>query len=264
MTTVFELFEEAVRPVLDAVPKRAMVDDLYAPGTTDEDMLRMPGPGSSDPADLVAEAEQHNALAVALEHMGIGKLGELNETGKRVYSVMLRGPIRSVMTGVHEKWPSPIDVRCYADEKSGIVWNWRPDGSAMVRGGTTCWEIPERIIECLPDHPEGEQNTVQIRADTAGVIPDSHRTELDAVRAVLGRPRVGTILIELLAYDGMFAEYPRDGFALIDTDLGRYALTVYDTELMPYCGLNLIAYSNDALAGWIGDCIEAAIPREDD
>jgi hypothetical protein len=264
LSTVFELFDEAVRPVLDAVPNRATIDDLYTPGATEEDLLAARRhSGSEDPADLVAEAERHNAMAAAMSHMGLGEFGELNETGERVFSVMLRGPIRSVLTGVHENAPSPLDIRCYADDRAGIVWSWRPDGSSLVKGAGFR-EFPDRVADCLPAHHDGRLSTIRIAADENGVVPESHEDDVAALRSFFARKRVGTILVDFIAYDTLFAEYPRHGFALIDNDLGRFALTVHDTTIGPGCTLQLCEFSGDALASWMEEGIELAMATRDD
>jgi hypothetical protein len=68
MTTIFDLLEEAARPVLDAVPERPSCFDIYAPEATDADVerLRYPLSRSADPGDLVAEIEEHNAYMAGL------------------------------------------------------------------------------------------------------------------------------------------------------------------------------------------------------
>ncbi|WP_215549491.1 hypothetical protein [Amycolatopsis sp. CA-230715] len=264
--TVFDLFEDAVRPVLEAVPRRAGVEDLYNPEIRDEDIGKL-DVGSADPADLVAEAERYLDLADSMARMGIGEHGVLNETGRRVYSVMLKGPVRSVLSGVHENAPSPLDIRAYADEEAGILWYWRGDGTVSIRG-SLFEELPDKIAELLPEHPAGHSKAIRIRAGREGVVPVGQRRKAEAVREMLARPRTGTILLDLMAFGTVFAEYPRHGFAVIDNDLGRYALAVHDTEGEgdpSDCSLVLCEFSAEALAGWIDVCLELAMGgREQD
>ncbi|WP_020669717.1 hypothetical protein [Amycolatopsis nigrescens] len=263
LPTVYELLEMAARPALEALPRRVTVDDLFNPDASDEDIRGGAFAfGSDNPADLAAEAEQHNAWAVALEQVGLGKHGELNETGVRMAGLMLRGPVRVVLSGLHEKASGTLDIRCYADDRSGVIWSWRPDGSSMIRGGGF-YQLFERIVEFVPDWPEGRADTIRVPADAKGVIDEGYRDKVEELKAFLARERAGTLVLDLVAYNTLCSEYLEHAFLVIDNDLGRHVLATLGDD-GPERGILLTKSSPDALAWWMEESVEQAIERRDE
>ncbi|HET6499177.1 MAG TPA: hypothetical protein VFG87_00300 [Amycolatopsis sp.] len=247
MTTIFELMCEAARPVLDAVPARPLCHDLYAPHATDADLerLRRPVAGSADPADLVAEIEAHNAYMALLRGTPLIEDGELSRVGMRAFDLMLRAPFRLMLSGVSESSAAPLDVRCYADEALGLLWNHGPDEVTMR--GLTLQGMLSEVIGALPRERPGRAPVLHLSADADGVIPAWQQPDVDRLRAFLARKRRGTAVLDLLAFDTVFAEFPDPGFVLIDASAGRHVLASWGT------GLVLRPAGSRWLSWWLGE-----------
>ncbi|SDX12886.1 EspG family protein [Amycolatopsis xylanica] len=220
--TVTGLMELAAGPVLAAVPERHSIFDQYQPDLTDDE-IRF-GVYSEDPADLIADAERHIQRAIFLEEMGAGEHGELNESGFQFFSVLLRGSVRAVLTGVYEDLPGVLDLRAYSDDEGGLLVQVRhPDRRWDFKGGADV-RLPEEIVARLPKAPPGRAAMVRVPVSEDGTIDVAHSGKVDEVMDLLERPRSGTTVIDLVAFGGLCAEFPEHGFVLVDTDIGRYAL----------------------------------------
>jgi hypothetical protein len=263
MNTITDLLNEAARPVLDAMPQRVSCRHLYVPHISDSDLERLRGPASRspDPDDLVAEIEEHNAWMAQLRHSPFVAEGDFTDAAMEAFALMLRGPIRVTLAGVHSGSAVPLDVRCYADESAGMLWNWRPE-AVDIRG----WGFDrlsylfDRVVEYLPAQPQGRAQTIYLPADAEGVISARHADRVEAVRSFLRRKRTGTYLVELLAYQLICAEYPKLGFVIIDNDLGRHVLATFSGAGAD-SALVLRASSGPGLAEWMEGCVEAVLTR---
>lgn len=254
MRTVHELLEVAARPVLEALPERMSVDDFYHPDFTDEE-VRSFGPLSGDPADLVAEVERHTAMVGLLANTPFVEAGELTELGMRTFSVMLRGSIRAVLSGVFAAAPRTLAIHCYADGESAFAWSRHSDGCTHFRGDEFA-NLPMLIVDYLPDAADGVAEPVTIHADGRGVVAEGQDDRVGAVLDFLDRERAGTTLVDLVAFGGLCSEYPEHGFVIIDNDLGRHVLTCR-SEGGSRRELMLAASGRTALAGWLGKSVEA-------
>lgn len=249
MTTIFDLLDEAARPVLDAVPARPSCSDIYAPDATDADVerLRYPMSRSPDPGDLVAEIEEHNAYMAGLRGTPFVENGDLSDEAMRAFGVMLRGPVRVMISGVYAGAAEPLDVRCYADERVGVAWKFGRETIA-VRGGRFP-EILDLATAFLPAERPGYEETILLPADADGVIPDSHRREVTQLRRFLRRRRRGTAVVDLLAFHNIFAEYPDLALVVIDNALGRHVLGCWGK------GMVLRPIGEGWLSWWMRECV---------
>jgi hypothetical protein len=252
--TIYELLEAAARPVLEAVPERVAADDFYHPDFSDEE-VRSLGPLSGDPADLSAEAERHMMLADMLANTPFGDLGELNEAGMKVFSLLLRGSVRAALSGVFALSPGTADIRCYSDGESAFLWSVRADG-----GVDFCLdEFPAfaaMILDCLPDVPEGVSETIRIVADGYGMVAEGQDDKVGAVQDFLARERTGTTLVDLVAFGGLCSEYPEHAMVVVDNDLGRHSVTVLGNGKSRR-ELVLMKSSRALMADWFGKSVEA-------
>ncbi len=261
VTTIDELLTEAARPVLDAVPERASTWDLYAPYATDDDVerIRYPLSRSDDPADLVAEAEEHNAWMAQLRDSPFVEGGDLTDDAMRAFALMLRGPIRMVLTGVHSGLDGPLDVRVYADTAAGVLWSWRPDSTEV--GGWGYRELRtlfDRVVGFVPEQRRGRFGSVMLQAGPSGELAGRDAEQAGRVREFLRRPRTGTTVVDLMAFDRRCAQFPRLGYVVVDNDLGRHVLATV-TEPGEGTQLFLVPSDRDRLAQWMTDAVEAAM-----
>lgn len=264
MTTIDELLTEAARPVLDAVPQRASTWDLYAPYATDDDVERIRYPLSrtqdtADPAALVAEVEAHNAWMAQLRDSPFVEGGDLTDDAVRAFGLMLRGPIRMVLTGVHRDLAGPLDVRVYADTAAGVLWSWRPDTTQV--GGWGFRELRflfDKVVGFVPEQPYGRFGSLMLRAGERGELTGRDAERAARVREFLRRPRTGTTVVDLMAFDRRCAQFPRLGYVVVDNDLGRHVLATV-TEPGEGAQLFLVPSDRDGLARWMTDAVEAAM-----
>jgi hypothetical protein len=254
VTTIYELLDAAARPVLDTVPRRVSVDDFYHPDFTDEE-VRALGPLSGDPADLVAEVERHMTVAEAFANTPFGDGSELNDLGMKMFSLVLRGSVRAVLTGVFEQKPERVDIRCYGDGESAFAWSERPDGGLDFCGDEFS-ELPRLILDYLPHAADGVFETIWISADGRGVFREGQDEKTGAVLDFLARERTGTTVVDLVAYGGLCSEYPEQGFVVVDNDLGRHVLTAV-TEDESRRDLILVKSGHRSLAAWFQRSVEA-------
>ncbi|WP_284745105.1 hypothetical protein [Amycolatopsis sp. RTGN1] len=225
-TAARELLELAAGPVLAAMPDREPVDRLYNPEVSDHDIL-VHGPVSDDPADLVAEVERHTAWAAWIDGTPFGVDGELNEVGFEVVSLMLRGSVRAALCGVFDEGPETADIRCYADGERAFMMGSLPGRTAIHLADFE--ELPEMLVAELPEAPFGASpRAIWLSVDDDGLVHDGQDADVGAMRELLGRPRSGTAVLDMLAFGGLCAEFPDHGFVLVDTDLGRFALAALD------------------------------------
>ncbi len=222
---VRELLELAAAPVLAGIPDRAPVDSLYNPEITDEE-IRLHGGVSDDPADLVVEVERHTAWAAWLADTPFGDGGELNDIGMEVVSLILRGSVRAALCGVFEGGPVTADIRGYADGERAFVMGALPDRTAIALSDFT--KLPEMLLSDLPEVPTGRHRQMWLEVDRAGLVCEGQEEDVGALRELLGRPRSGTAVFDLLAFGGLCAEFPDHGFVLLDTDIGRHVLAAID------------------------------------
>jgi hypothetical protein len=250
--TIQGLLEVAARPVLEVMPERAPVDHLYQPNVTDEE-IRAHGTMSEDPADLVAEVERHTEWASVLERTPFGDFGELNDVGLRVFSLVLRGSIRAALSGVFAGEPHTLDIRGYSDGAAALVWCWRHDGAASFRGSEFA-AFPELILDMLPTVADGVSETVRITSDDEGVVDEGQDDKIGSVLEFLARKRAGTIVVDLVAFGGLCAEFPEHGFVIVDNDLGRHVLAA--AKIDGQRELVLAKLSRRALSGWLRRNVE--------
>lgn len=221
-TAARELLDLAAGPVLTAMPDRDPVDRLYNPDVSDAE-IRVHGPTSDDPADLIAEVERHLEWAAWIEDTPFGEHGELNELGFEVVSLMLRGSVRAALCGVFDDAPRTADIRCYADGERAFMMGSLPGRTALQLADFD--ELPEMLVAELPEVPFGSSTrAIWLAVDDDGLLLDGQEDDVGAVRELLGRPRSGTAVLDMLAFGGLCAEFPDHGFVLVDTDLGRFAL----------------------------------------
>ncbi|MEC3979552.1 hypothetical protein [Amycolatopsis sp. H20-H5] len=243
-----ELIELAAGPVLGALPGRAAVDDQYNPEATDEE-IRLHGPVSDDPAELVAEVERHVAWAAALDQTPFAEQGELTRPGLAMFSLVLRGSVRGVLSGVYDTEPSEREMRLYGDGESVLLWNILPDRTQFEY--TDFGDLPELVAGSLPPVPEGVGDPVRVALDEHGMVAEGQEDEVGLITDLLARERAGTTLVDLVAFGGLCAEYPDNGFVLVDNDLGRHALCVAEREL------RLVPLGRRALCDWLRKSVEA-------
>jgi len=261
VTTIDELLTEAARPVLDTVPQRAGTWDLYAPFATDDDVerIRYPLGRSDDPGDLVAEVEEHNAWMARLRDSPFVEGGDLTDDAMRAFALMLRGPIRLVLTGVHDELAGPLDVRVYADTAAGVLWSWRPDTTQV--GGWGFRELRflfDRVVGFVPQRPHGRFGSMMLRAGPRGELTGRDAERARRVREFLRRPRTGTTVVELMAFDRRCAQFPGLGYVVVDNDLGRHVLATV-AEPGADAQLFLVPSDRDGLARWMTEAVEAAM-----
>jgi hypothetical protein len=262
--TIDELLTEAARPVLDAVPERASTWDLYAPFATDDDVERIRYPLSrpgdtADPAALIAEVEEHNAWMAQLRDSPFVEGGDLTEDAMRAFALMLRGPIRMVLTGVHSGLDGPLDVRVYADTEAGVLWSWRPDTTQVGGWGFTELRVLfDRVVGFVPEQRRGRFGSLMLRAGARGELTGRDAERAALVREFLRRPRTGTTVVDLMAFDRRCAQFPRLGYVVVDNDLGRHVLATV-TEPGEGAQLFLVSSDRDRLAQWMTEAVEAAM-----
>lgn len=251
MTTIFELLYEAAGPVLETVPVRPSCRDIYDPDATDAavERLRFPFSGSSDPADLVTEIEAHNAFMARLHGTPMVDGPDLSDAAMCAFELMLRGPIRLMVSGVYSGAAAPLDIRCYADRDAGVVWNHGEEAIA-VRGGHFP-EVLDIALGFLPRERPGRSAVVQVPAGPGGMIPEGFAADVDRLRSFLARPRHGTAIFDMLAFHNIFAEFPVLGFVVIDNALGRHVLASWEA------GMVLRPVDDRWLSWWLRRCVEA-------
>lgn len=256
MTTTFELLYEAAGPVLDAVPERPTHRDGYAPDAPDAavEQLRFPAAGSSDPVDLAAEAEAHNAFMAQLRGTSLVDGPDLSESALRAFDLVLRGPIRVTVSGVYPGAAVPLDVRCYADRDVGVVWNFG-EKTVALRGGLFP-EVLDTMLDFLPRARPGRSPLIHLPAGSGGAIPDGFATEVGRVRSFLAQPRHGTAIFDMLAFHNILADFPVLGFVVVDNALGRHVLASWDG------GLVLRPVDQEWLSLWLRRCVEAVSVHE--
>ncbi|SFP54744.1 hypothetical protein SAMN05421810_102920 [Amycolatopsis arida] len=252
MDNIHPLLWQAAGPVLDAVPERPSVLDLYCPGVTDAQIREIRPSAATGPdvgGDLADEVTEHLRWADMVERLGFGTHGELNETGRWVVSLMLRGPLRVVVSGVHVA-DGRIDIRAYGDEDAGVLWSRHPDGSCVV-AGARFEEMAGRIAGFLPGCPDGTHPPVRVRADEYGDVLPTHRAAAELVRRFLVRPRTATALVDLTAFGVLCAEFPDQPVVVVDNDLGRHVVALTAGSVTGAPELLLVGSGGDGLAEWI-------------
>jgi len=255
-----ELLELAARPVLVAMPDRDPVDRLYNPDVSDDD-IRVHGPVSDDPADLVAEVERHAAWAAWIDGTPFGEGGELNEIGYEVVALMLRGSVRAALCGVFDDGPETADIRCYADGERAFMMGSLPGRTAIQLADFG--ELPEMLVAELPEAPFGSSSrAIWLAVDEHGLIKDGQDEDVGVIRELLARPRSGTAVLDMLAFGGLCAEFPDHGFVLVDTDLGRFALASIERS-DGRRQLVLSPFSREMLRDWCRKMVDLSLEEGD-
>lgn len=66
--------------------------------------------------------------------------------------------------------------------------------------------------------------------------------------------RTGTVVLDLVAFGGLNAEYPDYGFVIVDNDLGRFVLYAAPSEgWLMFGGMD-----RRALAGWLHEAVDSS------
>lgn len=222
MTTVFELADEAVAPVLAAVPERPYPPDHYRPdiGIDIPSLARSSG-ASGNVGD---EAEHYLSWVTNMTKVGIVEDGQLNEVGTAVMEALLHARVRVVCTGVFAEEDHPLDVRCYADNDYAYLVRHHYNGAMTLRYGPL-FELSTMLAEVIPERRTGSGPITHINVGEDGEIPAERAGDVDAVRRSLARPRLGTMNFDIAMGDVVFVSHPDRTFAWIDNDQGRYVIS---------------------------------------
>lgn len=253
--TVKDLMKRAAEPVLRAVPERRSVYLGYDPEITDDEIRRL-CPSYDEPGDLVAQAERYAAKAAMLEEAGLMENGEIHPSAVQMHGVMLRGSVRGVLTGVFATEPRAVRVDFYGDGHQAVVWRMRT-GRRTTFSLSDFGELGARVFGGLPHVPAGDRDIqnrapLRIQIDGHGVPLTGQEEEVGLVGDMLSRPRTGTVILDLVAFGGLNAEYPDYGFVIIDNDLGRFVLYSAPSEgWLMFGGMDRLA-----LAGWLHEAVD--------
>ncbi|MTD59483.1 ESX secretion-associated protein EspG [Amycolatopsis pithecellobii] len=205
--TVFELVDEVVRPV--APVRRLSVRTYYDPDGDPELPMGPPVAG------VVEEAERHTRWHAALGSLGLSRDGTLTPKGGVLFRAIRRGPVRGAVTGVLAGRLEPFRMHFFGDNQAGAILEYT---DRQVRAGCTR-RLPEQVARRLPAAEAGPGELVRIPADRLGRISSAGVAEL---RALAARPRLATMVFDLMIGGKIVAGYPRGAMVLFDTDVGRY------------------------------------------
>jgi hypothetical protein len=215
---VFDVIDEMIAPINAEVPDRPSVMEFFDPH------FRLPAVfGEGAPADdrgLVAEIEEYTRFVAGMAAIGLTPDGEVTPEAVGLYRALRGGFIRGVVTGVFPARPEPWEVRFFGDEDYTTVFTKLGD-QARLRSGFLS-SLPGWVFDGIPDHRPGPGKSLEIRTDARGLVSPECVAALDAVRECVARPRLGTVLVDLVVREAILAEYPHGAFGLLDNDLGRY------------------------------------------
>lgn len=220
---VFDVIDEVVAPIRAEVPERPSVMEFFDPQFQVPaclDAFEEATCASPHDRNLVAEVEEYLRFVTGMSALGLAPGEQVTPEAIGLYQALRGGFIRSVVTGVFAELREPGEMRFFGDEDFTTVLSKAGD-QARLRAGFLS-TLPGWVFDGLPEREAEPGEIVVIQADEHGRIePDQHEA-LAAMRAVVARPRFGTVLVDLTVRDAVCAEYPHGAFGLVDNDLGRY------------------------------------------
>jgi hypothetical protein len=215
---VFDVIDEVIAPINADVPDRPSVMEFFDP------QFQLPAIFGDGPAvdgrGLIAEVEEYTRFVAGMATLGLAPGGEVTPEAVGLYRALRGGFIRGIVTGVFLARPEPWEVRFFGDEDYTTVLTKLGD-QARLRSGFLS-SLPGWVFDGLPDRQPGPGKSLEIRTDEQGLVSTECAAALDAIRECVARPRLGTVLVDLVVRDAILAEYPHGAFGLLDNDLGRY------------------------------------------
>lgn len=223
MTTIFELAEEAVAPVLAAVPERPYPPDHYRPDVG-IDVASLARNSAAGLDNVVDEAEHYLSWVANMTKVGIVEDGQLNEVGTAVMEALLHARVRVVCTGVFAELDHPLDVRCYADNEYAYLVRHHHNGRMELRYGPL-FTLAEMLAQLIPERRSGTGPITHLSVGPDGEIPDDRADDVRAIRENIARPRLGTVNFDIAMGDVVYVQHPERTFSWIDNERGRYVVS---------------------------------------
>ena len=222
--TIFELADEALAPVLRAVPDRAHPAWYFRPDAEIELMALAKG-SASDPDNLGEVAERYAGWSAAMSAAGmLNKNGRLNVAGQAVLGALFHFRFRVVCVGVFDELEHPLDLRLYADGQDVFLLRYHHNGAMRFSYGPLD-ELSRSLGKMIPERKPGSGPTTAMDLDADGKIPPERDVELSRIQQSLALPRLGTVNFDIAMGDSVFVEHPNRTFAWVDNDEGRYLLS---------------------------------------